>query len=129
MLACLLHISQFLIIDGAGPVSSTVVGHLKTCVIIAIGSAYSGKPLADGSMIGILLAIGGIIACVELSPNVQRRSGILTPSQVLSGQYQDAEAVMVCSSLQTDTLSCSLHRFRIALLRQKRGRSYCQAVF
>ncbi|KAK3641208.1 hypothetical protein LTR56_011448 [Elasticomyces elasticus] len=65
MLACLLHISQFLIVDGAGPVASTVVGHAKTCLIIAIGWSYSRRPLNDNSMIGILLAIGGIIAYVQ----------------------------------------------------------------
>ncbi|KAK5135393.1 hypothetical protein LTR08_005335 [Meristemomyces frigidus] len=62
VLACLLHISQFLIIDGAGPVASTVVGHFKTCLIISIGWIYSQKPLKDGSMVGILLAVGGIVA-------------------------------------------------------------------
>ncbi|EMC95288.1 hypothetical protein BAUCODRAFT_149289 [Baudoinia panamericana UAMH 10762] len=60
--ACLLHISQFLIIDGAGPVASSVVGHAKTCLIIAIGWMCSKKPLRDGSLIGIVLAVGGIIA-------------------------------------------------------------------
>ncbi|KAI7074750.1 TPT-domain-containing protein [Hortaea werneckii] len=62
VLACLLHISQFNIINRASPIASTVVGHAKTCLIIAIGWAYSGKALADGSMVGIVLAVGGIIA-------------------------------------------------------------------
>ncbi|KAI7537323.1 hypothetical protein KC317_g18132 [Hortaea werneckii] len=62
VLACLLHISQFNIINRASPIASTVVGHAKTCLIIAIGWVYSGKALADGSMVGIVLAVGGIIA-------------------------------------------------------------------
>ena len=59
-----MHISQFLIIDGAGPVASTVVGHFKTCFIISIGWVHSQRPLKDGSMVGILLAVGGIVAYV-----------------------------------------------------------------
>lgn len=62
MLACLINLSQFLIIKEAGPVSSTVVGHSKTCLIVATGWITSGKSLSDGSLIGIVMAIGGIIA-------------------------------------------------------------------
>ncbi|KAK5732714.1 hypothetical protein LTR17_010269 [Elasticomyces elasticus] len=72
MLACLLHISQFLIVDGAGPVASTVVGHAKTCLIIAIGWSYSRRPLNDNSMVGILLAIGGIIAYSVVTMKAQK---------------------------------------------------------
>lgn len=62
VLACLINLSQFLIIKEAGPVSSTVVGHSKTCLIVAAGWIHSGKSLSDGSLAGILLALGGIIA-------------------------------------------------------------------
>lgn len=62
MLACLINLSQFLIINEAGPVSSTVVGHSKTCLIVATGWITSGKALSDGSLIGTVMAIGGIIA-------------------------------------------------------------------
>jgi solute carrier family 35 protein E3 len=62
ILACLINLSQFLIINEAGPVSSTVVGHSKTCLIIAFGWFHSGKSLSDGSLVGILMALGGIIA-------------------------------------------------------------------
>ncbi|KAI9681109.1 MAG: hypothetical protein M1817_002391 [Caeruleum heppii] len=60
--ACLINVSQFLIIAGAGPVSSTVVGHVKTCSIVAIGWFVGGKSVGDRSIFGILLAIGGIIS-------------------------------------------------------------------
>lgn len=62
MLACLINLSQFLIINEAGPVSSTVVGHSKTCLIVATGWITSGKALSDGSLVGTVMAIGGIIA-------------------------------------------------------------------
>ncbi|KAL8984344.1 MAG: hypothetical protein Q9205_001670 [Flavoplaca limonia] len=60
--AMLINLSQFFIIGGAGPVSSTVVGHLKTCAIVTLGWISSGRSVGDKSIFGILLAIAGIVA-------------------------------------------------------------------
>ncbi|KAK7940931.1 solute carrier family 35- member E3 [Apiospora aurea] len=60
--ASLINISQFFIIAKTGPVSSTVVGHLKTCTIVALGWATSGRGVGDKSVIGVMIAVGGIVA-------------------------------------------------------------------
>ncbi|XDG00659.1 hypothetical protein ABKA04_000274 [Annulohypoxylon sp. FPYF3050] len=60
--ASLINLSQFFIVEHTGPVSSTVVGHLKTCLIVALGWATSGRSVGDKSVIGVLIAIGGIIS-------------------------------------------------------------------
>ncbi|KAI1104241.1 integral membrane protein [Jackrogersella minutella] len=59
--ASLINLSQFFIVGHTGPVSSTVVGHLKTCLIVALGWATSGRSVGDKSVIGVIIAIGGII--------------------------------------------------------------------
>ncbi|KAI0114985.1 TPT-domain-containing protein [Daldinia grandis] len=59
--AALINLSQFFIIGQTGPVSSTVVGHLKTCLIVALGWATSGRSVGDKSIIGVFIAIGGIV--------------------------------------------------------------------
>lgn len=59
--ASLINISQFFIVAGSGPVSSTVVGHLKTVSIVSIGWIISGRTVADRSLYGILMTVGGII--------------------------------------------------------------------
>jgi len=59
--ASLINLSQFFIIAGAGAVSSTVVGHAKTCSIVVLGWMVSGRSISDKSLLGIFLAIGGII--------------------------------------------------------------------
>ncbi|KAI0845209.1 TPT-domain-containing protein [Daldinia vernicosa] len=59
--AALINLSQFFIIGQTGPVSSTVVGHLKTCLIVALGWATSGRSVGDKSVIGVFIAIGGIV--------------------------------------------------------------------
>lgn len=57
-----INISQFFIIAQTGPVSSTVVGHLKTCSIVGLGWITSGRAVGDKSILGVFVAIGGIIA-------------------------------------------------------------------
>ncbi len=61
LFASLINISQFFIIAQTGPVSSTVVGHVKTCTIVGLGWITSGRGVGDKSVIGVLIAIGGII--------------------------------------------------------------------
>lgn len=60
--ASLINISQFFIVAGAGAVSSTVVGHMKTCSIVALGWISSGRRASDRGIFGIMLAITGILA-------------------------------------------------------------------
>ncbi|KAI0019007.1 triose-phosphate transporter [Xylariomycetidae sp. FL0641] len=62
VLAALINLSQFFIVGQTGPVSSTVVGHLKTCFIVALGWITSGRSVGDKSVIGVFIAIGGIIS-------------------------------------------------------------------
>ena len=61
-MASLINISQFYIVKEAGPVSSTVVGHVKTCFIVALGWMTSGRKANDRSIFGIVLAITGVFA-------------------------------------------------------------------
>ncbi|GAM85362.1 hypothetical protein ANO11243_033690 [Dothideomycetidae sp. 11243] len=62
MCASLLNLSQFRVIGMAGPVAGTVVGHVKTICIVLIGWSVSGQAVSHGSIIGILVAITGIVA-------------------------------------------------------------------
>lgn len=64
LFACIINMSQFFIIAQTGPVSSTVVGHVKTCSIVALGWMTSGRAVGDKSIIGVLVAIGGIMGYV-----------------------------------------------------------------
>jgi solute carrier family 35 protein E3 len=59
--AALINISQFYIVAGSGPVSSTVVGHLKTVSIVGIGWVLSGKSVTDWSAVGVVMTISGIV--------------------------------------------------------------------
>ncbi|PSS10713.1 hypothetical protein M430DRAFT_69172 [Amorphotheca resinae ATCC 22711] len=73
--ACVINMSQFFIIAQTGPVSSTVVGHVKTCSIVALGWITSGRAVRDKSVIGVFIAVGGIIAysLVMLKHRIQQQ--------------------------------------------------------
>lgn len=59
--ACMINLSQFVVVGCAGPVSSTVVGHSKTISIVALGWAVGGRAVNDGAVLGVVTAVGGII--------------------------------------------------------------------
>jgi hypothetical protein len=67
-LAVLINLSQFFVIIGAGPVSATVIGHLKTCLIVALGWIVAGRGVTDRSLVGVILAVGSIIWYVITRP-------------------------------------------------------------
>jgi solute carrier family 35 protein E3 len=60
----LINLSQFYIITDAGPVSSTVVGHLKTILIVGLGWILHGKNAGNESLAGVMLAVFGITRSV-----------------------------------------------------------------
>ncbi|KAM5382685.1 hypothetical protein ACJZ2D_002475 [Fusarium nematophilum] len=59
--ASLINISQFCIVGQTSPVSSTVVGHVKTCTIVTLGWALSGSDFNGISFFGIMISLGGIV--------------------------------------------------------------------
>ena len=58
----MINVSQFVIINEAGPVSSTVVGHCKTIMIVILGWLFSGRSARDWTLLGMVIAIAGIIS-------------------------------------------------------------------
>jgi solute carrier family 35 protein E3 len=60
MFAILINMSQFYIVQGTNALTSTVVGHLKTCSILALGWAF-GAPMHMMGVLGTLIAMAGII--------------------------------------------------------------------
>lgn len=89
----MLNISQFFIVAQAGPVSSTVVGHVKTCAIVALGWMVSGRAIHDKSILGVLIAIGGIVMWVF--PIASRFLPLLLFRQTKTDAYLSYSVVML----------------------------------
>lgn len=57
--AILINISQFFIIHGTSALTSTIVGHMKTCSIVSLGWVFGGK-MSNMSLLGVIIALSGI---------------------------------------------------------------------
>ncbi|KAL4918605.1 hypothetical protein BDW62DRAFT_200728 [Aspergillus aurantiobrunneus] len=60
LLACMVNLSQFYIVDAAGAVSGAVIGQLKTCIIVGLGWAWSNHAVPRQSVMGIIMALIGM---------------------------------------------------------------------
>ncbi|KAL5049957.1 hypothetical protein BDW71DRAFT_204029 [Aspergillus fruticulosus] len=60
LLACMVNLSQFYIVDAAGAVSGAVIGQLKTCIIVGLGWAWSNHSVPRQSVMGIIMALIGM---------------------------------------------------------------------
>lgn len=63
--ACMIHLSTFFIIDATGPVTSTVVAQIKSCMIVGLGWIEDSHKVGKESVFGIFLALSGI-TCYSL---------------------------------------------------------------
>ncbi|KAL6979338.1 UDP-xylose transporter 1 [Sarracenia purpurea var. burkii] len=65
VLSCLIAVSvnfsTFLVIGKTSPVTYQVLGHLKTCLVLAFGYALLHDPFTSRNILGILIAILGMV--------------------------------------------------------------------
>lgn len=79
ILSCLIAVSvnfsTFLVIGKTSPVTYQVLGHLKTCLILAFGYTLLHDPFTARNIIGILVAMFGMgmysYFCVHEKPKKQ----------------------------------------------------------
>ncbi|MBA0827090.1 hypothetical protein Goarm_011892 [Gossypium armourianum] len=64
ILSCIISVSvnfsTFLVIGKTSPVTYQVLGHLKTCLVLAFGYTLLHDPFTDRNILGILIAIFGM---------------------------------------------------------------------
>lgn len=64
LLSCLIAVSvnfsTFLVIGKTSPVTCQVLGHLKTCLVLAFGYTLLHDPFTSRNIVGILVAIVGM---------------------------------------------------------------------
>lgn len=92
ILSCLIAVSvnfsTFLVIGKTSPVTYQVLGHLKTCLVLAFGYTLLHDPFTERNIIGITIAVFGMglysYFCSNDTKKKQSLSGgqLLTPSQV-----------------------------------------------
>lgn len=60
MIAVAVNFSTFLVIGKTSPVTYQVLGHLKTCLVLAFGYTLLHDPFTQRNILGILVAILGM---------------------------------------------------------------------
>jgi solute carrier family 35 protein E3 len=83
ILAFLVNLSIFLVIGKTSPVSYNVLGHGKLCVILISGYIFFGDLWTAKTIIGIILAVGGIVWYTHLK--------LLPPPPPTTNKFPDNE--------------------------------------
>ena len=65
-LAVGVNVTNFFVIGKTSPLTYQVVGHLKTVLILTFGFVMFGAPVDPRNMLGIVVAVGGMVAYSEL---------------------------------------------------------------
>ncbi|KAL7153882.1 hypothetical protein ABFS83_04G197800 [Erythranthe nasuta] len=103
LIAVFVNFSTFLVIGKTSPVTYQVLGHLKTCLVLAFGYTLLHDPFTSRNIVGILIAVVGmgmysyfcanetkrkVIADVSTMPQMKERD--TTP--LLASHLQDKES-------------------------------------
>ncbi|PSK34146.1 UDP-galactose transporter 1 [Elsinoe australis] len=72
--AMMINLSQFKVIGLAGPVAGTIVGQVKTIVIVVIGWIQLGKAVNMDSIVGVLVAIAGVCGYMWADHHFKKRT-------------------------------------------------------
>jgi solute carrier family 35 protein E3 len=106
MISVSVNFSTFLVIGKTSAVTYQVLGHLKTCLILALGYLVLNNPFSWRNVSGILVALSGMglysHACI-LESQQKAQDNTATSSQVLFMVYQNPYG-FPC----TDALKCNL---------------------
>ncbi|XP_028782272.1 UDP-xylose transporter 3 isoform X2 [Neltuma alba] len=94
ILSCLISISvnfsTFLVIGKTSPVTYQVLGHLKTCLVLAFGYILLRNPFSWRNILGILIALVGMIL-YSYYCTVENQQKTAEAAGQASGQARDSE--------------------------------------
>ncbi|KAA8550386.1 hypothetical protein F0562_002070 [Nyssa sinensis] len=95
ILSCLIAVSvnfsTFLVIGKTSPVTYQVLGHLKTCLVLGFGYTLLHDPFTERNIIGILIAILGMVLYSYFCTHENKKKQLGDLSQGIS-QIKDRES-------------------------------------
>lgn len=83
LIAISVNFSTFLVIGKTSPVTYQVLGHLKTCLVLAFGYILLEDPFRWRNVCGILIALIGMILYSFFRSSENRKEANEAPSQLL----------------------------------------------
>jgi solute carrier family 35 protein E3 len=111
VLSCLISVSvnfsTFLVIGKTSPVTYQVLGHLKTCLVLAFGYVLLRDPFSWRNILGILIAVVGMVlysyCCTLENQQKQNEAPAKLPEVILLPRFHvmSAKLVSACKPFQT----------------------------
>lgn len=82
LIAVFVNFSTFLVIGKTSPVTYQVLGHLKTCLVLAFGYTLLHDPFTSRNILGILIAVVGMGLYSYFCTNETKRKQVLDVSSL-----------------------------------------------
>ena len=111
VLSCLISVSvnfsTFLVIGKTSPVTYQVLGHLKTCLVLAFGYGLLRDPFSWRNILGILIAVVGMVlysyCCTLENQQKQNEAPAKLPEVIFLPLFHvmSAKLVSACKLFQT----------------------------
>lgn len=101
VLSCLISVSvnfsTFMVIGKTSPVTYQVLGHLKTCLVLAFGYVLLRDPFSWRNIFGIFIAVVGMV----LYSYYCTLEGQQKPSEATATQLSQVLVFLVSNTIQT----------------------------
>ncbi|KAL6508723.1 UDP-xylose transporter 1 [Orobanche hederae] len=94
LIAVFVNFSTFLVIGKTSPVTYQVLGHLKTCLVLAFGYTLLHDPFTSRNIIGILIAIVGMGMYSYFCTNETKRKQVVDVSTLPQNKERDVSPLM-----------------------------------
>ncbi|PIN07662.1 Glucose-6-phosphate/phosphate and phosphoenolpyruvate/phosphate antiporter [Handroanthus impetiginosus] len=94
LIAVFVNFSTFLVIGKTSPVTYQVLGHLKTCLVLAFGYTLLHDPFTSRNIIGILIAIVGMGMYSYFCTNETKRKQIVDVSSLPQIKERDTTPLL-----------------------------------
>eukprot|EP00252_Welwitschia_mirabilis_P020309 TRINITY_DN4948_c0_g1_i1.p1 TRINITY_DN4948_c0_g1~~TRINITY_DN4948_c0_g1_i1.p1 ORF type:complete len:184 (-),score=19.38 TRINITY_DN4948_c0_g1_i1:219-770(-) len=99
ILSCLISVSvnfsTFLVIGKTSPVTYQVLGHLKTCLVLAFGYVLLHDPFSWRNILGILIAIVGMALYSYFCVAENQAKQAEAPAQLSQAKESEAEPLIM----------------------------------
>lgn len=92
LIAVLVNFSTFLVIGKTSPVTYQVLGHLKTCLVLAFGYTLMHDPFTSRNIVGILIAVVGMGFYSYFCTNETKRKPVADVSSLPPPQKKEKDA-------------------------------------
>ncbi|XAR59743.1 hypothetical protein NMG60_11015696 [Bertholletia excelsa] len=107
VLSCLIAVSvnfsTFLVIGKTSPVTYQVLGHLKTCLVLAFGYTLLHDPFTPRNIIGILIAILGMVLYSYFCTLGNKKRQLLDPSPASQIKDKEAGALLAGKNMEKES--------------------------